>query len=103
MSIVGAALLILVGVITLDSYDHPELGSPAGKALGGLCITAGALFAVNLLLVFKAIREGSPPGRSRHNSSNLLGNCALLLCSTQTWLNSFSVSASVISRPTAIV
>ena len=57
MSIVGAALLILVGVITLDSYDHPELGSPAGKALGGLCITAGALFAVNLLLVFKAIRE----------------------------------------------
>ena len=68
MSIVGASLLILVGVITLDSYDHPELGSPAGKALGGLCITAGTLFAVNLLLVFKAIRDGSPPGRSRHNS-----------------------------------
>ena len=57
LSIVGAALLILVGVITLDSYDHPQLGSPAGKALGGLCITAGGLFAVNLLLVFKAIRE----------------------------------------------
>ena len=75
MSIVGAALLILVGVITLDSYDHPELGSPAGKALGGLCITAGGLFAVNLLLVFKAIREGRPPaGRSCGMAPhNLLG------------------------------
>ena len=57
LSVVGGSLLIGVGVITLDSYDHPELGSPAGKALGGLCITAGGLFAINLLFVFKAIRK----------------------------------------------
>ena len=70
LSLVGATLLILVGVITLDSYDHPELGSPAGKALGGLCITAGGLFAINLLLVFKAIREEGrmPLGESRGRS-----------------------------------
>lgn len=57
LSIVGSALLICVGVITLDSYDHPQYGSPAGKALGGLSITAGGLFIINLLFVFKALRE----------------------------------------------
>ena len=50
-------MLIGVGVATLDSYDHPELGSPAGKTLAGLCMTAGGLFILNLLFVLKAIRE----------------------------------------------
>ena len=54
---VASALLICIGVITLDSYDHPQYGSPAGKALGGLSIAAGGLFIVNLLFVFKAIRD----------------------------------------------
>ena len=50
-------MLIAVGVVTLDSYDHPELGSPAGKTLAGLCMAAGGLFAVNLVFVLKAVRE----------------------------------------------
>ena len=53
----AAALLIGVGIITLDSYDHPEMGSPAGKALAGLSITAGGLFIINLFLVLLALRE----------------------------------------------
>ena len=57
LSVVASALLICIGVITLDSYDHPQYGSPAGKALGGLSIAAGGLFIVNLLFVFKAIRD----------------------------------------------
>ena len=57
LSIVAAALLIGVGIITLDSYDHPELGSPAGKALAGLSISAGGLFIINLFLVLLALRE----------------------------------------------
>lgn len=57
LSIVGSALLIGVGVITLDSYDHPEYGSPAGKALGGLSIAAGGLFIINLIFVLKALRD----------------------------------------------
>lgn len=57
LSIVGAALLIGVGIITLDSYDHPKLGSPAGKALAGLSIAAGGLFIINLFLVLLALRD----------------------------------------------
>lgn len=57
LSIVAAALLIGVGIITLDSYDHPEMGSPAGKALAGLSITAGGLFIINLFLVLLALRD----------------------------------------------
>ncbi len=57
LSVAGAAMLIGVGVATLDSYDHPELGSPAGKTLAGLCMSGGGLFIVNLLFVLKAIRE----------------------------------------------
>lgn len=57
LSIVAAALLIGVGIITLDSYDHPDLGSPAGKALAGLSITAGGLFIINLFLVLLALRD----------------------------------------------
>lgn len=57
LSVVGGSLLIGVGVITLDSYDHPELGSPAGKALGGLSIAAGALFIINLAFVLRALKD----------------------------------------------
>ncbi len=57
LSIFGGSALIGLGVVTLDSYDHPELGSPAGKTLAGLCFTAGGLFIVNLMLVLKAVRE----------------------------------------------
>ena len=57
MCIVGCPLLMGVGIITLDAYDHPKYGSPAGKALAGLCMGAGGLFAVNLLVVLKAIRD----------------------------------------------
>lgn len=57
LSIVAGALLIGVGIITLDSYDHPEMGSPAGKALAGLSITAGGLFIINLFLVLLALRD----------------------------------------------
>ena len=57
ISIVGSALLIGVGIITLDAYDHPTLGSPMGQALGGLSISAGGLFIINLLFVFKAMRD----------------------------------------------
>ena len=57
LSIVGGAMLIGIGVITLDSYDHPQLGSPFGKALAGSCFAAGGLFALNLLFVLKAVRE----------------------------------------------
>lgn len=57
LSIVAAALLIGVGIITLDSYDHPKMGSPAGKALAGLSITAGGLFIINLFLVLLALRD----------------------------------------------
>ena len=57
LSFVAGGLLICVGVFTLDSYDHPEFGSPAGQALAGLCLTAGALFFVNLILVACAIQE----------------------------------------------
>ena len=57
VSIVGSPLLIGVGIITLDSYDHPKYGSPAGKTLAGLCMATGGLFAVNLLVVLKAIRD----------------------------------------------
>ena len=57
LSIVGGAMFIGVGIITLDSYDHPETGSPAGKALAGLSITAGGLFIINLFLVLLALRD----------------------------------------------
>lgn len=57
LSIVGGALLIYVGVITLDSYDHPEYGSPAGNALGGLSISAGVLFIINLLTILVTMRD----------------------------------------------
>ena len=57
LSLVGGGLLIGVGVITLESYDHPEYGSPAGKALSGLCISCGVVFLINLLFTFQAIRE----------------------------------------------
>ena len=57
LSFVAGGLLIGVGVITLDSYDHPEYGSPAGQGLAGLCITAGGLFMINLILVACAIQE----------------------------------------------
>ena len=57
LSIVAAALLIGVGIITLDSYDHPDMGSPAGKALAGLSISAGGLFIINLFFVLLALRE----------------------------------------------
>ena len=57
LSIVASALLIGVGVITLDSYDHPQYGSPAGQALGGLCISGGVLFIINLFFVLKALRD----------------------------------------------
>lgn len=57
LSIVAGALLIGVGIITLDSYDHPEMGSPAGKALAGLSISAGGLFIINLFFVLLALRE----------------------------------------------
>lgn len=59
LSIVAAALLIGVGIITLDSYDHPKMGSPAGKALAGLSIAAGGLFIINLFLVLLALRDSS--------------------------------------------
>ena len=57
LSIVGSALLIYAGVVALDSYDHPELGSPAGNALGGLSIAAGILFIVNLLTLAVTVRD----------------------------------------------
>ncbi|XP_040580014.1 uncharacterized protein [Lepeophtheirus salmonis] len=59
LSMVGGALLIGVGIITFDSYDHPEYGSPAGKALGGLSICTGGLFMINFLFVLKTIRDHS--------------------------------------------
>lgn len=57
LSFIAAGLLITVGIVTLDSYDHPKYGSPAGQALAGLCITTGALFLINLIIVSFAIRD----------------------------------------------
>lgn len=57
LSFVAGGLLIGIGVITLDSYDHPEYGSPAGQALAGLCISAGGLFLINMVLVGCAIQQ----------------------------------------------
>jgi len=37
LSLLGTILFLIVGVVTLDSYSHPEYGAPAGKALAGLC------------------------------------------------------------------
>lgn len=57
LSVVGSSLLIYSGVIALDAYDHPELGSPAGNALGGLSIAAGLLLIVNLLTLAITLRS----------------------------------------------
>lgn len=57
LSVVGSALLIYSGVIALDAYDHPELGSPAGNALGGLSIAAGILLIINLLTLAVTLRS----------------------------------------------
>ena len=57
LSVVGSSLLIYSGVIALDAYDHPELGSPAGKALGGLSIAAGILLVINLLTLGVTLRS----------------------------------------------
>jgi len=57
LSIVGSVLLIYSGVMALDVYDHPELGSPAGNALGGLSIAAGILLVINLLTLAVTLRS----------------------------------------------
>jgi len=57
LSSLGSGLFIAIGVITLDSYDHPKYGSPAGKALAGLCISTGIIFVINLILVFRAMKN----------------------------------------------
>eukprot|EP00093_Oithona_nana_P015213 15213.XXX_1490026_1486093_1 [CDS] Oithona nana genome sequencing. len=57
LSAVGSAGLIYSGVIALDVYDHPELGSPAGNALGGLSIAAGILLIINLLTLGVTLRS----------------------------------------------
>ena len=57
LSGVGSAGLIYSGVIALDVYDHPELGSPAGNALGGLSIAAGILLIINLLTLGVTLRS----------------------------------------------
>ena len=31
LSLAGGSALIGVGVVTVDAYGHPQLGSPAGK------------------------------------------------------------------------
>ena len=56
LSVVGSTLLIYSGVVALDAYDHPELGSPAGNALGGLSIAAGILLIINLLTLAVTLR-----------------------------------------------
>ena len=57
LSVVGSGLLIYSGVVALDSYDHPTLGSPAGNALGGLSIAAGILLVINLLTLAVTLRS----------------------------------------------
>jgi len=57
LSVVGSPLLIYSGVVALQAYDHPELGSPAGNAMGGLSIAAGILLVINLLTIGVTLRS----------------------------------------------
>jgi len=57
LSLVGAGLFVTVGVITLDSYSHPQYGAPAGKALAGLCFSTAAVFVLNLVAIFCTMRK----------------------------------------------
>jgi len=57
LSILGAGLFLTVGLITLDSYSHPQYGAPLGKALAGLCLATSGLFLVNLATVVCTMRK----------------------------------------------
>ena len=50
-SMLGAALFLCVGLVTLESYSHPEYGAPAGKVLAGLCFGVVATLVANSVLI----------------------------------------------------
>ena len=52
LSLIGAALFLLISIITYNSYSHPQYGSPAGKVLAGLCAATSVGFAIVMPLVF---------------------------------------------------
>ena len=56
LSLLGAVLFLVVGLVTLDSYSHPQYGAPAGKALAGLCFGVGATLVLNTVILTCTLR-----------------------------------------------
>ena len=57
VSLVGGILFMTVGVVTYNSYSHPELGAPAGRMLAGLSAGVSLLLLLNMVAVALTLRK----------------------------------------------